>query len=124
MNSYDKTTPESVIQSDLILETARQFANDLTIWRNNTGAAFDKEGRMIRFGVKGQADVSGIMKPLGTRIEIEVKRPGGKPRPDQKLFEQMIKDHGGVYLLCDGDIYEQVIRPLKERLERDRKIVR
>lgn len=124
MNSYDKTTPESVIQSDLILETARQFANDLTIWRNNTGAAFDKEGRMIRFGVKGQADVSGIMKPLGTRIEIEVKRPGGKPRPEQKLFEQMIKDHGGVYLLCDGDIYEQVIRPLKERLERDRKIVR
>jgi hypothetical protein len=124
MNSYDKTTPESVIQSDLILETARQFANDLTVWRNNTGAAFDKEGRMIRFGVKGQADVSGIMKPLGTRIEIEVKRPGGKPRPEQKLFEQMIKDHGGVYLLCDGDIYEQVIRPLKERLERDRKIVR
>ncbi len=124
MNSYDKTTPESVIQSDLILEIARQFANDLTIWRNNTGAAFDKEGRMIRFGVKGQADVSGIMKPLGTRIEIEVKRPGGKPRPDQKLFEQMIKDHGGVYLLCDGDIYEQVVRPLKDRLERDRKIVR
>ena len=124
MNSYDKTTPESVIQSDLILEIARQFANDLTIWRNNTGAAFDKEGRMIRFGVKGQADVSGIMKPLGTRIEIEVKRPGGKPRPEQKLFEQMIKDHGGIYLLCDGDIYEQVVRPLKDRLERDRKIVR
>lgn len=124
MHSYDKTTPESVIQSDLILEVSRLFANDLTIWRSNTGAAFDREGRMIKFGVKGQADISGIMKPLGTRIEIEVKRPGGKQRPEQKQYGQMIKDHGGVYLLCDGDITKQVIEPLRERLERDRKVIR
>lgn len=124
MNSYDKTTPESVIQSDLILMVSKIFATDLTIWRNNTGAAFDREGRMIKFGVKGQADISGIMKPLGTRIEIEVKRPGGKQRPEQKQYGQMIKDHGGVYLLCDGDIIKQVIEPLRERLERDRKVIR
>ena len=124
MNSYDKTTPELVIQSDLILMVSKTFATDLTIWRNNTGAAFDREGRMIKFGVKGQADISGIMKPLGTRVEIEVKRPGGKQRPEQKQFGQMIQDHGGVYLVCDGDIQEQVIAPLKERLERDSRIVR
>ena len=124
MNSYDKTTPEAVIQSDLILLVSKTFANDLTLWRNNTGAAFDREGRMIKFGVKGQADISGIMKPLGTRVEIEVKRPGGKQRPEQKQFGQMIQDHGGVYLVCDGDIQEQVIAALKERLERDSRIVR
>jgi hypothetical protein len=124
MHSYDKTTPESVIQSDLILEVSRLFANDLTIWRNNTGAAFDREGRMIKFGVKGQADISGIMKPLGTRIEIEVKRPGGKQRPEQKQYGQMIQDHGGIYLVCDGDIFKQVIEPLRARLERDRKVIR
>ncbi len=122
-NSYDKKTPESVIQSDLILMLSRMFANDLTIWRNNTGAAFDRQGRMIKFGVTGQADVSGIMKPLGSRLEIEIKRPGGKQRPEQKLFEQMIKDHGGLYLVCDGNMAD-VVKAIEDRLERDRKVVR
>ena len=44
-------------------------------WRNNAGAVRyrDAEGRKraVRFGMKGQADISGILHD-GRRLEIEV----------------------------------------------------
>jgi hypothetical protein len=40
------------------------------------------------------------------------------------LFNRMIVSHGGLYLLCDGDIEGQVIQPIQERLERDRRVIR
>lgn len=124
-NSGDSTnkSSESQLQAQIILEVCNRFGDAITIWRSNTGAFHDGK-RLIRFGVVGQADVSGIMKPLGCRIEIEVKRPGGKQSQAQKNFQRMMLAHGGLYLLCDGDIEGQVITPIKERLERDQRVIR
>jgi len=126
-NSGNSTKPcsESGLQAQIILEVCRMFPDGLTIWRNNTGAIHDGT-RLVRFGIPGQADISGILKPLGCRIEIEVKRPDRKGRQSeaQKNFQTMITSHGGLYLLCDGDIEGQVIQPIQERLERDRRVVR
>jgi len=118
-----KLKTEAAIQADVILEVNRVFKDSVTIWRNNTGAFHDGE-RLIKFGIPGQADISGLIKPLGCRLEIEVKRPGGRQSANQVLFNRMIVSHGGLYLLCDGDIEGQVIQPIQERLERDRRVIR
>lgn len=118
-----KLIPEAEIQANILLGLARHFRETVTVWRNNTGA-FHDGNRLIKFGLPGQADISGIIKPYGCRLEIEVKRAGGRQSMNQKNFDRMIKSHGGLYLLCDGDIEEQVIQPVRERLARDSKVAR
>ena len=70
----------------------------LRIWRQNTGAA--RIGRrLVRFGVPGQADLTGIL-PGGRRVEIETKSPTGRQTPDQRAFQTMIERFGGLYVLA------------------------
>lgn len=114
---------ESQLQAEIILEVTRVFSDSITIWRNNTGALHDGQ-RLVRFGVPGQADISGILRPAGCRVEIEVKRAGGKQSQTQRHFEAMIVSHGGLYLLCNGDVAGQVLEPIRARLDRDRRVVR
>lgn len=84
------------------------FRRDVDAWRNNSGAAMLKgrggKPQHVRFGVKGQADISGTLTVagLGIRLEVEVKRPGGKQSEDQKRFQERIEKSGGVYLLVDS----------------------
>ena len=77
-------------------------------WRNNTGAMAIPAGRggksrYVRFGVRGQADITGILKN-GIRLEIEVKRPDfRKPaagsatisQREQQAFLDAIRAQGG-----------------------------
>ena len=68
------------------------------LWRQNTGVA--RMGpRVVRFGVRGQADLTGIL-PDGRRLEVETKSPTGRQSPDQRNFQQMIEHFGGVYVLA------------------------
>jgi len=70
-------------------------------WRQNTGVA-DFDGRKVKFGLKGQADITGMMLD-GRRLEVETKRrTGGVQSPDQKAFQAMIEGGGGVYLLASS----------------------
>ena len=72
--------------------------SDMRLWRANTGAA--RVGRrFIRFGVPGQADLTGIL-PGGRRLEIEVKSPTGRQTPDQQAFQTMLERFGGLYVLA------------------------
>lgn len=76
-------------------------------WRNNTGASKyegkdkfgNKKDRFIRYGKKGQCDISGIL-PDGRRFECEVKRPGNKPSEEQVTFIDAINYWGGVALIA------------------------
>jgi hypothetical protein len=72
-------------------------------WRSNTGAfqgETNGKRRFVRFGKVGSADITGILGPLGRRIEIECKRPGGVQTPDQKIFQNEIEKLGGIYILA------------------------
>jgi len=70
----------------------------LRIWRANAGVArFD--GRTVRFGVPGQADLTGIL-PGGRRLEIEVKSDSGRQTKNQKNYENIINGRGGLYILA------------------------
>ena len=88
---------ESQIQADIL----NAFVGDrrLRLWRNNTGVAERADGGRIRFGVPGQADLSGILVD-GRRLEIEVKQPGRYQTQQQRAFEAMIRQYGGVYILA------------------------
>jgi hypothetical protein len=74
-------------------------------WLNNPGGMRyrTKEGlsKYVPHGMPGQADISGIL-PDGRRLEIEVKKPGEKPRPDQWDFLLMIQRSGGVAFWTDN----------------------
>ena len=78
----------------------REFGTrpELRLWRQNTGAA--RVGRrFVRFGVPGQADLTGILRG-GRRLEIEIKSPIGRQTPDQRAFQAMIERFGGLYVLA------------------------
>jgi hypothetical protein len=77
------------------------------LWRNNTGAIKDSEGRLVRFGLcNGSSDIIGITpvtitadmigKRMGIFTAIEVKTPKGKPTDEQLNFIDRVKDLGGI----------------------------
>lgn len=93
-------------ESELVHAILKQYGNDprLRIWRSNSGVAYGA-GRAVRFGIPGQADISGILRN-GQRIEIECKTATGRQSPGQKAFQAMIQRFNGVYILarCVEDI--------------------
>lgn len=78
------------------------------VWRSETGAWYDYEAdRWISYGLKGSADVTGILKTLptgaGIRLEVECKSGKAIQLPRQVRFETMINKFGGLYILYRGD---------------------
>ena len=55
--------------------------------------------QVVRYGVPGQADLSGILKD-GRRLEIETKSARGRQSQQQLAFERMITKFGGVYIVA------------------------
>lgn len=97
------------MEADLVSEILHEFGSrdDCRIWRNNVGSAKTRDGRFIRFGIPGQADISGILavtlpggRVIGQRIEIEAKTKTGRQRPEQKKWQAMIERMGGIYILA------------------------
>lgn len=80
-------------------------------WRNNTGALKDNKGRLVRYGKKGSADIIGIL-PDGRFLSVECKRPGGKIRPEQIGFRDMIKHNHGV--ACIVHSCDELMQELKK----------
>lgn len=97
---------EKQLQNDIL----RAFGTlpNLRLWRANVGAARIGQ-RVVRFGIPGQADLTGIL-PDGRRLEIEVKSPHGRQSPQQRIFQQMIERFHGVYILARNidDVRQQL----------------
>jgi hypothetical protein len=89
-------------QSERSIQNAilRAYATraDMRIWRQNTGAA-TFGGQTVRFGIPGQADLTGLLSD-GRRLEIEVKSPIGRQSPEQQQYQRIIERFGGVYILA------------------------
>lgn len=74
------------------------------VWRNNTGA-FKAQGsnRYIAFGLKGSADIIGMVGTgpnRGRFIAVECKSTKGRIKPEQKLFRDRVLAKGGFYILA------------------------
>ena len=87
---------EKAIQNDIL----RAFGTKpwMRLWRANAGVARIGD-RVVRFGVPGQADLTGIL-PGGRRLEIEVKSTDGRQTEEQRNYQRMIERFGGVYVLA------------------------
>lgn len=71
------------------------------VWRSNAGGAKDgATGRVLKFGVPGQADVTGLMRPHGRRLEVELKSKRGYQTPEQRAWQIRIEKLGGLYVLA------------------------
>ena len=100
-------------ETEILIDILRHFATreELRLWRAHTGAAITPVGgRIVRFGVPGQADLSGIVRVAparGRRLEIEVKTTVGRQSELQKNYQRMITDAGGIYILAKSvnDVY-------------------
>ena len=77
------------------------------LWRNNTGALLDQQGRFVRFGLcKGSSDLIGLRaleitpQLVGRRIAqfvaLEIKTPHGVASPEQQAFLALVHQLGGV----------------------------
>lgn len=80
-----------------ILEAANYYG---FFWRNNTGALpINTSGRtrFIRFGMRGSADIIGLVQ--GRFVAIEVKTKTGKQSEHQREFQMRVEKSGGIYAL-------------------------
>lgn len=103
---------EHQIQQEILLTVGRRA--DCRVWRQNTGKGRSYDGkRTISFGVVGGADISGIMSD-GRRLEIEVKKVGGRQSAEQKSFQAMVEKYNGVYILARS--VEEAIAGIDEAL--------
>jgi hypothetical protein len=108
------STPANIITARLLIEIPAQFPG-IRVWRNNRVdvMAAGSGGRMrrVQAGVDGQADITGIIKPSGKRLEIEVKAGKDRQSAAQVSYDAMIQDHGGIYLVARS--VEQCLEDLR-----------
>jgi hypothetical protein len=104
------------MESELIRSILLEFGSrkDLRLWRANCGVAYgidivkkcQQQGYIpwnlpaTRYGVKGMADIQGIKWPGGRHISIECKSAKGKQTPEQKVWQGMVEELGGIYILA------------------------
>jgi len=100
---------EHSIQNDVLRHLSGM---DLRVWRQNVGVAVpltptvraalrNIEHRIVRFGIPGAADLTGIL-PDGRRLEVEIKTAIGRQSQQQERFEAMITRFGGLYIVARG----------------------
>lgn len=93
----------------------------MRLWRANVGVARiggprSAGGRIVRFGLPGQADLTGIL-PGGVRLEIEAKGAAGRQTEEQHAFQRMIERFGGVYVLARSveDVWQAIGSYLRDQ---------
>jgi hypothetical protein len=90
---------EAAIMREIMLALGRR--PDVRIWRRNVGLAVPVGRREpVRFGLPGQADLSGIVGPEGWVLEVEVKAPRGRLSDAQRGWGAMIESLGGIWIVA------------------------
>jgi hypothetical protein len=91
------------------------------LWRNNTGALVDQQGRFVRFGLcKGSSDLIGLRsleitpelvgQRLAQFVALEVKTAQGVLSPEQRAFLRLVQELGGVAAVCrSGEEAKQLL---------------
>lgn len=105
-SKYKNVKTELVAREADIQKACIEWLNTLPgvkVWRQNTGGMSGKHNGKtwyMKFGQKGQADITGIA--LGVRVEIEVKRPGKEPSDDQRDWLRIMGIHYGIAFWTDS----------------------
>ena len=84
--------PESDVVAATMLALSRIGA---LVMRNNSGALRDAHGRLVRFGMKGSADI--IVCHRGRFVAVECKQQGKLPSSHQSRYAVAVMDAEGIY---------------------------
>lgn len=68
----------------------------LRIWRQPAGRIAAKRGGYVECAPVGAADLSGIVKPEGWRIEVEMKAATTAESNEQGPWAEFIRESGGI----------------------------
>ncbi len=105
---------EPVLQRVIIAQLNQ--VNGVFVWRQNTGAV-KVRNQWVRFGLPGQADITGCVGPK--RLEIECKSDKGRLSPEQRAFGDRMLALGAVYIVARslaGESGAQTIHRLIEEV--------
>jgi len=92
------TPSEATIQAEIMLAIQRRWPQAV-IYRRNVGKARDpRSGRVIQFGIAGQADIGVIID--GRAVEVECKSETGRQSKEQRRWQTVVERAGGAYLLA------------------------
>lgn len=78
--------------------------------RRNVGAMI-RGGRLVRFGEPGAADLFGAL-PDGRHFDLEVKRPGGRPRLEQVRWLREANRRSPAFWVDDAAVLERLLPAL------------
>lgn len=94
-------TPKANLEKTILRECKAWLTkHGIFHWRNQVGGFGLSGGGYIQFGIKGLADVTGLL-PDGQFFAVECKaRYGGVQSIHQKVFQQMVERNNGIYILA------------------------
>ena len=89
------------LERDVLKAVTKALRYDPRVSRveRNQSGVFVEGDRHIRVGTRGKLDLTVYLKS-GKYMEIEIKRPGGKPDPRQAARIEAIKRDGGLAGYC------------------------
>lgn len=102
------------LETQLVSDILHEFGSlpTLRLWRANVLVARTRTGQVVRAGIVGQADISGI-RVGGQRIEVECKAGRGQQTEAQRNWQAMIEKFGGLYILARSvdDVRAGLLQP-------------
>lgn len=73
---------------------------ELRLWRQPAGRIRSDRGTFVDCAPVGAADLTGILRPEGWRVEIEVKGTATRVTAEQRAWGAFVSSAGGVYYLA------------------------
>jgi len=111
---------EAKLQNLILGQLGARWPDEVFVYRSNAGGAKEaRTGRQLFFGLRGQADITGVLRRrrdgVGVALYIEVKSETGRQREEQKTFEANIRRCGGIYILARSleDVTSEIERALR-----------
>lgn len=95
--SVSKTANHTRDHQQLVDDLLHAFGSrpDVRIWTRSVG--FDMM-RKIKYGIKGETDLQGIVAPSGRMLCIEVKTGAGRLTKEQERWRDMVIKFGAIYI--------------------------
>ena len=88
---------DKLTERDIQSQIRCALAPYATTFRINVGSGYTKDGRYFHTGdPAGFSDLFGVRHSDGKAFFIEVKKPGGKVRPEQENFIKKMNARGAI----------------------------
>lgn len=89
-------THSDLVNTCLLLLSRYGFAH-----KNNTGALRDAQDRLVRYGLKGSADIYSCLS--GRFVVVECKVGRDRQRVEQRKYQLAVEAAGGIYILARSE---------------------